>query len=311
VLYPDRELPSFLDKNRLPPDMQERCPRAFALIRDLLAAGLDDLVVADADGTLRFHADLRNAGELARRIDALSTTAFATRATAGRAELLALYEEVFDHAAFTGRSGTFFGYEGLGCIYWHMVSKLALAVQESLWRARDAGAKSAVLDALLAHYREIRAGLGIHASPADWGAFPIDAYSHTPRGGGARQPGMTGQVKEDVLRRFGELGVRIRDGRVCFDALLLAPSMATRTAPAPDLFALPGITNAENAGFRFTLCGSPIRIERGDADGIEIEHADGRRAAVAGLAMDPKSSHALLHRTGELRAIRVRFARKR
>ena len=36
-----------------------------------------------------------------------------------------LYEEVFDHQSFTGRSGTFYKYEGLGCIYWHMVSKLA------------------------------------------------------------------------------------------------------------------------------------------------------------------------------------------
>ena len=45
--------------------------------------------------------------------------------------LLTIFEEVFNHKAFTGRSGTFFGYEGLGSIYWHMVSKLLLAVQEN------------------------------------------------------------------------------------------------------------------------------------------------------------------------------------
>ena len=49
--------------------------------------------------------------------------------------LLAVFEEVFNHKAFTGRSGTFFGYEGLGSIYWHMVSKLLLAVQETCLRA--------------------------------------------------------------------------------------------------------------------------------------------------------------------------------
>ena len=46
--------------------------------------------------------------------------------------LLHMFEDLFDHKSFTGRSGTFFGFEGLGSIYWHMVSKLALAVQETL-----------------------------------------------------------------------------------------------------------------------------------------------------------------------------------
>ena len=44
--------------------------------------------------------------------------------------LLDSFEAVFNHKAFTGRSGTFYGYEGLGSIYWHMVSKLALAAYE-------------------------------------------------------------------------------------------------------------------------------------------------------------------------------------
>ena len=32
---------------------------------------------------------------------------------------------------------------------------------------------------------------------------------------------MTGQVKEEVLTRFGELGVRVAHGEVCFDPALL------------------------------------------------------------------------------------------
>lgn len=44
--------------------------------------------------------------------------------------VLQIFEDVFNHKAFTGRSGTFYGYEGLGSIYWHMVSKLHLAVME-------------------------------------------------------------------------------------------------------------------------------------------------------------------------------------
>ena len=45
-----------------------------------------------------------------------------------------------------------------------------------------------------------------------YGAFPTDPYSHTPAGKGAQQPGMTGQVKEDVISRFGELGVEVKNG---------------------------------------------------------------------------------------------------
>ena len=47
--------------------------------------------------------------------------------------MLDLFERLFDHESFTGRSGTFFGYEGLGCIYWHMVSKLRLAAAGNLF----------------------------------------------------------------------------------------------------------------------------------------------------------------------------------
>ncbi len=72
------------------------------------------------------------------------------------------------------------------------------------------GAAPATLDALAAHYHEINKGIGVHKAPAVYGAFPTDPYSHTPAGKGAQQPGMTGQVKEDILSRFGELGVFVQ-----------------------------------------------------------------------------------------------------
>ena len=67
----------------------------------------------------------------------------------------------------------------------------------------------------------VNAGIGVHKSPELYGAFPTDAYSHTPGGKGAQQPGMTGQVKEDVLSRFGELGVKVRNGAVEFNPEIL------------------------------------------------------------------------------------------
>jgi hypothetical protein len=46
--------------------------------------------------------------------------------------------------------------------------------------------------------------------------FPTDAYSHTPANAGAKQPGLTGQVKEDILSRFNEIGIQVKEGKICF-----------------------------------------------------------------------------------------------
>ncbi len=132
-----------------------------------------------------------------------------------------LFETTFNHRGFTGRSGTFFAFEGLGSIYWHMVAKLLLAVEECYMTAGIDGADADTVAELAAAYYDIRQGLGFNKSPAEYGAFPTDPYSHTPLGSGARQPGMTGQVKEEILTRWGELGVSIREGVLRFAPLLL------------------------------------------------------------------------------------------
>lgn len=58
-------------------------------------------------------------------------------------------------------------------------------------------------------------------SPLCLGACPADPCSHTPGEGGARQPRMTGHVKEEILIRWGELGLRVQGGRVRFYPVLL------------------------------------------------------------------------------------------
>jgi hypothetical protein len=70
-------------------------------------------------------------------------------------------------------------------------------------------------------YRRVRDGLGYRKTAADYGAFPADPYSHTAGEGGAQQPGMTGQVKEEILTRWGELGLWMREGWVVFRPVLL------------------------------------------------------------------------------------------
>ncbi|MBL8352968.1 MAG: hypothetical protein JNL87_21945 [Burkholderiaceae bacterium] len=208
MLYPDRALPGFLERNRL-----DAAALALPIVQRLLDQRRTDLLQQQSDGTVRFAPALANRGDLE-----------AAGADLGEAlvPLAEAYERVLNHHAFTGRSGTMFAYEGLGCIYWHMVAKLLLAVQEQVFAAADRD--SPQLPALVAHYRRVRDGLGYRKSAAAYGAFPADPYSHTPGEGGAQQPGMTGQVKEEILTRWGELGLRLRDGLVHFDPVLLDPA---------------------------------------------------------------------------------------
>ena len=216
MLYPDRELPSFLEKNRIPAEALERSP----FLQRMLAAGDDRIVARDADGTFRFNAEFVNAGALNARLDTL-VPQFGDELEADRGALLELYETVFDHQSFTGRSGGMFGFEGLGCIYWHMVAKLLLAVQENFFAALDSNEDSDTCHRLGQLYYQVRSGIGFNKTPREYGAFPTDPYSHTPGNAGARQPGMTGQVKEEILSRFGELGVRVSAGKVRFEPALL------------------------------------------------------------------------------------------
>ena len=248
MLYPNKELKGFLEKNCLPADALERSP----LLKSMVQSGDKRLVSKDVCGTLHFNGTFRNAGDLSAAMQAM-------KVDDGEQKVLhELFEETFDHKAFTGRSGTFFAYEGLGSIYWHMVSKLLVATQECYFQALDAQAPET--EALAKHYHAILEGTGIHKTARQYGAFSTDAYSHTPWGKGARQPGMTGQVKEDILCRFGELGVRVCNGCVTFHPTLLRD----------DEFLADGTLS-------FTYCGAQVTYHRGGGEGMTLSKADSAR----------------------------------
>lgn len=200
LLYPNKVLPSFTEKNRVDGETLNQQPRLKAT---LLQAGI--LTQSD-EGKFHFAAELRNQKDLIPRL------ASVTLSKEEQNQTLALFEKTFQHKGFTGRSGSFFAYEGLGSTYWHMVSKLLLAIQEQ-WLDAVTNAPN-LAPALAEIYYDVRAGLGFNKTPQAYGAFPTDPYSHTPETGQARQPGMTGQVKEELLTRLGELGLRWQQGQL-------------------------------------------------------------------------------------------------
>jgi len=308
MLYPDRQLPGFLDKNRLPAEQVDAIP----LLQLMLAKGDERIVSRDAQGCYRFNARFINVGELNTRLDTLEPV-YGDVLNSARRPLRALYETVFNHKAFTGRSGGMFAFEGLGSIYWHMVSKLLLAVQENFFAGIDEGADDATCQRLGQLYYRVRDGIGFNKTPAEYGAFPTDPYSHTPKHDGARQPGMTGQVKEEVLSRFGELGVRVARGAVSFQPRLLRSRefvSDTRKFRYLDVEGSWRELILHPGSLAFTWCQVPVVYELTEDGnpGLVIILDSGKEQTLARLQLSSDESAGIFGRSGRIRKLTVRFA---
>lgn len=304
ILYPNKDLPRFMDKNVIP----ESHVKNSALLSQLLKEGNRQILERDAEGACHFNGNFNNANSLKQALDDLNSSEYTALVNKERGLILEIFEEVFDHKSFTGRSGTFFGYEGLGSIYWHMVSKLLLAVMECCKSAIEQQADKKIVQGLMRHYHEINEGIGVHKSPELYGAFPTDPYSHTPAHKGAQQPGMTGQVKEDILSRLAELGVEVREGKVSFGTGLLQKEEILEEAQK---FQYIDLTNKEKSlslapgSLAFTYCQIPVVYTFGKERGIEIHFKDGSVSNNKELVLNKETSDKIFQRTGDITMLKV------
>ncbi len=306
LLYPNKELPGFREKNNIP----ESSVRKSALLSRLLEAGNKAIIEKDVEGRYHFNGSFKNANDLRQALEDLSLAGYAPLVEKDADLVLEIFEEVFNHKSFTGRSGTFYGYEGLGSIYWHMVSKLQLAVQECCLKAIEEQESEEVIGRLLEHYYEINAGIGVHKPPSLYGAFPTDPYSHTPAGKGAQQPGMTGQVKEDILSRFGELGVVIRNGQLSFQPhLLRKEEFLTESAVFKyvDIHGQERSLSLEPGSLGFTYGQVPVVYQLAAEDSIEVRKKDQTVSISDSWTLDPASSRAIFERSGDVTQVKVRL----
>ncbi len=304
ILYPDRPLPCFLEKNNVPQCEVEKSK----LLMSMLERDDHRIVIRDVEGGIHFNASFCNSVILKQVLHELKKSEFRQLAKKEEQQILGLYEKVFDHQSFTGRSGTFYKYEGLGCIYWHMVSKLLLAVREVLERAVASGAEESILQQLRDHYNRIYDGLGIHKSPAVFGAIPTDPYSHTPGFAGAQQPGMTGQAKEDFIARMGEMGVHVENGELAFVPQLTSRTeflAESKTFHYCDIKGNPRTLNLERDTVAFTYCQVPVVTHRSGPRHIRVTFADGISRLVDGLKLDAATSAAVFDRLGTIQQLDV------
>jgi hypothetical protein len=263
----------------------------------------------DCNGNYHFNGNFHNVNDLKASLLQLKKQEEYQVLVENESDLiLQIFEEVFNHKAFTGRSGTFFGYEGLGSIYWHMVSKLHVAVMEVIEKAYHDKEDEAVIAALVLHFREIGEGIGVHKSPKVYGAFPTDPYSHTPSHRGAQQPGMTGQVKEDILTRKGELGISVNQGELTFEPFLLNKNqflLEDETVTFNDLESNALSVTLEKGSLAFTLCQVPIIYSIGEKNQIEVVFQNNQIETISSLTLNHVMSQKIFNRTGEISQLKV------
>ncbi|MDY3351420.1 hypothetical protein PG357_05400 [Riemerella anatipestifer] len=296
ILYPNKNLKGFLERNTIPKEEVES-KMFFPKLKQ------SSILEQDVLGNYHFNGNFKNANDLNQNLKDNSLFDKEEKEV-----LLSLFEEVFNHKAFTGRSGTFYGYEGLGSIYWHMVSKLLLAVQEVCLKAINDEESPEVVGRLLEHFYEINEGIGTHKSPELYGAFPTDAYSHTPFSKGAQQPGMTGQVKEDILSRMGELGIMVKNGEINFlPNLLRKEEFLSQEAEAIyfDVAQKEQKLNLSENHLFFTKCQTPVLYEIAEEEGIVVFYSSEDKVCQKELVLNVQDTEHILKRDREIELVKV------
>lgn len=304
ILYPNVQLPGFLQKNNIPSDAIHESELLSTLIKD----GDTSIINKDIKGNYHFNGSFRNARDLRLALAGLCKTKYVGLVQKEHDYVLEAFESVFNHKAFTGRSGTFYAYEGLGSIYWHMVSKLHLAVEEICQMVDDSITNRSIIDNLFSHFDAIGEGIGVHKTPEVYGAFPTDAYSHTPMHRGAQQPGMTGQVKEDILVSMGEMGIKISQGEIAFRPVLLSKDEFIREKRSIAFVGLSDETiwiELPSNSLAFTYCQVPVVYRISGSDQITIYFTNGDKKSLIGLSLDFELSREIFNRTGVINKIEV------
>jgi hypothetical protein len=109
-----------------------------------------------------------------------------------------------------------------------------------------------------------------------------------------QQPGMTGQVKEDIISRFFELGIRVEKGR-----LSIFPGWI-------DLSEFRHLNvNGVVPQLSFTYCTVPFIYLSDGREGIEVVYQDGNLEQESGYSLSLLQSQAIFRRDNMLKKVVV------
>ncbi len=264
TLYPVNKTTRFYNKNSVGSEFEE----------------IAGIIVKDCNGKLHFDSSIASSDILLARAESLGISKEKIEA------IEAEFERVFEHKKFTGRSSVMYKFEGIGCAYWHQNAKFALAVLETAQRTSKSGED---IKAIYAAYNKLLQGFIYRKSPSECKALPLEPYSHTSFNKKSEQPGMTGQVKESIIMRRGELGVLVENGEIIFEPKFIRE----------DEF-------ADCDEVKFSCYGLPFSYKKTGQVSVKI-CKNGEKITLSELAIPKSISSGIFNRNGEIKSVEVTF----
>jgi len=120
---------------------------------------------------------------------------------------------------------------------------------------------------------------------------------------------MTGQVKEEILTRWLELGLLCEGGKIRIDPFLLDDREFLEDRKTFEVFTPDGKRETRNLNkgeLAFTFCQVPFVYSRGHSrTRIKILRVDGSSQVIEGPVIDTESSREIFMRTGRIKRVEV------
>lgn len=121
---------------------------------------------------------------------------------------------------------------------------------------------------------------------------------------------MTGQVKEEILTRLGELGVQIEGGCLRFNPTLLTTHEFFKTSHVFQYIDVNGEIQAwmlDAMTLAFTAFQTPICYQLADQPSITVNRVDGEILVIAGNQLPSAECKALFARNHVIQSITVKI----
>jgi hypothetical protein len=123
---------------------------------------------------------------------------------------------------------------------------------------------------------------------------------------------MTGLVKEEILLRWGEFGVHVRNGRLRFAPHLLHRAEFKTEPYRFDYVDVAGDDRSWDLppdSLAFTYCGVPVAYVLADRPSIVVDRAAGPSELIAGGELSRSTSASVFARDGRVVRLTVRVPR--
>ena len=119
---------------------------------------------------------------------------------------------------------------------------------------------------------------------------------------------MTGQVKEDIISRFYELGFFVNEGKITFDPTILRK---TEFISEKKSFKFVNLENEitylelDEDSLAYTICQVPVVYKLSDKEDIRITFHNNSEKTIEDHELDIESSQEIFNRTNLIKAIYV------